>query len=147
LDRAAIENVTCNREVVISTTSTQIEREWIIAPPHAERQRLANEARVEPLVAQVLLNRGIKTASAARRFLSPEFPELLAPDKLPNAVEAATANAIALMRSAIEIFAANPPPKCACQDALALAIWSDRAKITPQLAQRYGPLLAKYLPR
>jgi 5'-methylthioadenosine phosphorylase len=60
-------------------------------------------------------------------------------------LKAATANAIALMRSTIEIFAANPPQKCACQDALELAIWSDRAKITPQLAQRYGPLLAKYM--
>ena len=82
------QSCTSEREFAISSPNTPVEREWIIAPPNAERQRLANEARVEPLVAQVLLNRGISTASAARRFLSPEFRELLGPEKLPNAVEA-----------------------------------------------------------
>jgi len=44
---------------------------------------------VTPLVAQLLLNRGITGAAEARRFLNPELSALLSPDSLPGAVEAA----------------------------------------------------------
>ncbi|MCK4342980.1 MAG: single-stranded-DNA-specific exonuclease RecJ, partial [Phycisphaerae bacterium] len=40
-------------------------------------------------MAQVLLNRGIRTAAEVRPFLSPDFKALLPPDALPGAVEAA----------------------------------------------------------
>ncbi|MFH1748653.1 MAG: single-stranded-DNA-specific exonuclease RecJ [Planctomycetota bacterium] len=66
-----------------------IERDWIIAPPHAERERLASGAGIAPLLAQLLLNRGVCNATDVRQFLSPQFSELLGPDALPNAVEAA----------------------------------------------------------
>lgn len=58
----------------------------------------------------------------------------------------ATANAIALMRAAIEGFARRPPERCECHDALDLAIWSDRSKISAATAARYGPLLSRYVP-
>jgi single-stranded-DNA-specific exonuclease len=63
-------------------------REWIIAPPHPDRERLAGEAGIAPLLAQVLLNRGVETAGDVRRFLTPDFKELLPPSELPGAVAA-----------------------------------------------------------
>ena len=64
-------------------------RQWIIAPPHPQRERLARDARISPLLAQILLNRGVNSASELRSFLAPEFRALLPPTSLPNAVEAA----------------------------------------------------------
>ena len=74
------------KEVAIS--AEHIERDWIIAPPHPERQRLANEAGVAPLVAQLLLNRGVCTAADVRPFLRPDFKALLPPEALPGAADA-----------------------------------------------------------
>ena len=65
------------------------ERDWLIAPPHADRSRLASEAGIAPLLAQVLLNRGVENAGDVRRFLMPDFGELLPPERLPGAVDAA----------------------------------------------------------
>ncbi len=64
------------------------QREWVVARVHPDRERLSREASVSPLVAQLLLNRGIATASDAQRFLVPEFRALLPPESLPNAIEA-----------------------------------------------------------
>lgn len=69
--------------------ATPAEREWIIAPPHPDRARLASDAGIAPLVAQLLLNRGLRTAADVRPFLLPEFKALLPPEALPGAVEAA----------------------------------------------------------
>ena len=74
-------------EVAVSTAG-KIGRDWIIDAPHAERERLASEAGVAPLVAQVLLNRGVATAAGAREFLSPDFKRLLPPEQLPQAMDA-----------------------------------------------------------
>lgn len=60
-------------------------------------------------------------------------------------LQAATANAAALMRAAVEAFAARPLGKSPIHDALELAIWSDRSKLTPEAARRYGVLLEKYV--
>lgn len=71
-----------------TATSAHTHREWIIAAPHPQRDQLAREAGIEPLVAQVLLQRGVSSAGEVRPFLSPEFkPE--PPEDLPGAVEAA----------------------------------------------------------
>lgn len=56
----------------------------------------------------------------------------------------ATANAVALMRAAIARLASSGLPDSPAHHALELAIWSDRARITPQTWQRYGALLQKY---
>ncbi len=63
--------------------------EWVVAPPHPQRDTLACAVKVAPLVAQLLLNRGIATAAQAREFLNPELSALLPPESLPGAVEAA----------------------------------------------------------
>lgn len=73
----------------MSTTSTHSARDWIIAPPHPDRDTLANTARVSPLLAQVLLSRGVESASAAMAFLQPKFTQLNPPEDLPGAVKAA----------------------------------------------------------
>ncbi len=59
-------------------------------------------------------------------------------------VRAATQNALELVRRAIPQVAAIEKP-CACQSALALAVWSDRARIPAEVRERLRPLLGKYL--
>ena len=57
----------------------------------------------------------------------------------------ATANAIALIRAAIDRFdeiARKPSP---AHTALELAIWTDRAKLAPAAKEHYGVLVEKYL--
>jgi single-stranded-DNA-specific exonuclease len=66
----------------------RLERDWIIAAPHPHRARLADEAGVAPLVAQLLLNRGVQSAAQVGPFLMPDLNALLPPDALPNAVAA-----------------------------------------------------------
>jgi len=64
-------------------------KDWLIPPPHPERERLAMALRVAPVVAQVLLNRGIGDETAARQFLKPQASDLYPPEMLPGACEAA----------------------------------------------------------
>jgi 5'-methylthioadenosine phosphorylase len=59
-------------------------------------------------------------------------------------LKAATANAVALMKAAIEKLAAQPLGRSPIHDALELAIWSDRSKLTPELLKQYGVLLERY---
>jgi 5'-methylthioadenosine phosphorylase len=61
-------------------------------------------------------------------------------------LQAATANAVSLLRAAIATFAEKPPGPSPAHSALELAIWSDRAKISAAAARKYGPLLARYVP-
>lgn len=60
-------------------------------------------------------------------------------------VKAATANAILLLRAAIEDFGKRPLAPCACQSALELAIWTRRERISKAAIEKYGPLVSKYL--
>ncbi len=59
-------------------------------------------------------------------------------------VKAATQNALELIRRAIPQVAAIEKP-CPCQSALALAIWSERARIPAEVREKLRPLLGKYL--
>lgn len=59
-------------------------------------------------------------------------------------LNAATANAITLMRAAIEKLAAKPLGKSPIHEALELAIWTDHSRLTPEVLERYGVLLKKY---
>ncbi|MCX7702057.1 MAG: single-stranded-DNA-specific exonuclease RecJ [Gemmataceae bacterium] len=63
---------------------------WRLLPqdrPAADR--LAAEVGISPVSAQILLNRGVRDASSARRFLEAPLTDLFTPDKLPGAAEAA----------------------------------------------------------
>lgn len=59
-------------------------------------------------------------------------------------LKAATANAIELLKLAIGRLAGDGLPASPAHDALALAIWSDRALAMPRAVQKYGVLLEKY---
>jgi 5'-methylthioadenosine phosphorylase len=60
-------------------------------------------------------------------------------------VKLATQNAIELIRRSMSHVAALAEKPCPCQSALALGIWSDRTKLSPEVRQRLRPLLGKYL--
>jgi 5'-methylthioadenosine phosphorylase len=77
-------------------------------------------------------------------------------------VEAATANSVALIKAVLRsVDQPESPParsasegtrsglgvdqvKCACQDALEMAVWTDRESITRETIERYGVLLARH---
>ena len=67
-------------------------------PPVDERvEPLARSLRIAPLVAQVLLNRGITEAAQGNVFLQPKLTELIRPAQMPGIEPAA-----ARLREAIE---------------------------------------------
>jgi 5'-methylthioadenosine phosphorylase len=57
----------------------------------------------------------------------------------------ATANAIALIRAAVERFGEIANVPSSAHSALELAIWSDRALISPSVKSRLGVLVSKYV--
>jgi 5'-methylthioadenosine phosphorylase len=59
-------------------------------------------------------------------------------------VKAATQNAVELLKRAIPLVAQIDKP-CACQSALALAIWSEKGKIPPLVRDRLQLLIGKYV--
>jgi 5'-methylthioadenosine phosphorylase len=67
-------------------------------------------------------------------------------DEILANVKVATQNALNLVHRAIPHVASQGGRACACQSALELAIWSDRARITPELRARLAPITGKYLP-
>ena len=60
-------------------------------------------------------------------------------------LQGATANAVALIKAAVERFGEIAGLACPAHSALELAIWSDRAHIRPAAREHFGPLVAKYL--
>ena len=60
-------------------------------------------------------------------------------------VHAATQNALGLIRAGLPAIASLPGSACTCQQALKLAIWSDRRQIPREVRDRLAPLTAKYL--
>jgi single-stranded-DNA-specific exonuclease len=68
-------------------------RRWVLHdPPAADlRDRLCREAGLHPVVAEILLRRGIDTAAAAERFLRPSLQHLHNPFQLLGMTEAVNA--------------------------------------------------------
>jgi 5'-methylthioadenosine phosphorylase len=66
-------------------------------------------------------------------------------DEILGNVKAATANALELIRRAIPRIAEAGEKPCPCQSALALAIWSDRSRLSPEAREKLRPILGKYL--
>jgi 5'-methylthioadenosine phosphorylase len=60
-------------------------------------------------------------------------------------VKVATQNAIELIRRAVPKIAELGDRPCPCQSALALAIWSDRSRISAEVKEKLKPILGKYL--
>jgi len=64
--------------------------DWIIAPPApAEAAELAAALKTSPLIAQMLLNRGLRDVGECQRFLSPTLMHLHEPARLPGLMTAA----------------------------------------------------------
>ena len=70
---------------------------WVIPPVDERIEPLARSLRIAPLVAQVLLNRGIAEAAEGNTFLQPKLTELIRPAQMPGIEPAA-----ARLREAIE---------------------------------------------
>ena len=59
-------------------------RQWVIQPPDDRREQLAKSLKVSPLLAQVLINRGITDNEEASVFLRPKLTELIDPSQMPG---------------------------------------------------------------
>jgi 5'-methylthioadenosine phosphorylase len=72
-------------------------------------------------------------------------PHLLLKEIIGN-LEAASANAMALMRRAVELMPQRRAQLAGCpaRHALELAIWSDKARVAPDEVERLAPLWGRY---
>src|SRR6476661_3811933 len=72
------------------TLQGRTNKRWRFQPHDAERiARLEQAAGISPIVAQLLISRGVYEAEAARTFLDAKLTGLRDPDLLPGAAEAA----------------------------------------------------------
>ena len=58
-------------------------------------------------------------------------------------LEAATALALETLRTAVKLVAERCTGDCACQSALSLGVWTDKAKISPHTRERLKPLIGR----
>jgi single-stranded-DNA-specific exonuclease len=64
------------------------QRRWIVSPPHADARPLADRLKTSPVIAQMLLNRGVSDPQECANFLRPSLKCLHDPSLIPNLVEA-----------------------------------------------------------
>ena len=62
--------------------------EWAVSPADDRVESLAQSLKISPLVAQVLINRGITETREGSVFLRPKLTELIRPAEMPG-IEAA----------------------------------------------------------
>jgi 5'-methylthioadenosine phosphorylase len=60
-------------------------------------------------------------------------------------LKAASASALGLIRGALPLVAGLGDRSCPCQEALELAVWTDRALIPETVRTRLGPILGRVL--
>ncbi len=65
------------------------EKSWLITPPDPRTDRLAKSLRVSPLLAQLLINRGVTDSQSGSAFLRPKLADLVSPELLPGVPQAA----------------------------------------------------------
>ena len=63
-------------------------KQWVIRSSDERSFPLAKSLKVSPLLAQVLINRGITDSQTAARFLRPKLTELIEPEQMPGIVPA-----------------------------------------------------------
>jgi single-stranded-DNA-specific exonuclease len=63
-------------------------KQWVIQPADDRCSQLAKSLKVSPLLAQVLINRGITDVQTGAVFLRPKLNQLISPEQMPG-VEAA----------------------------------------------------------
>lgn len=59
-------------------------RQWVIMPTDSRCDQLAHSLKISPVVAQVLINRGIIDVHQASVFLRPRLTELIEPQRMPG---------------------------------------------------------------
>ncbi len=59
-----------------------IEKRWIVCPPASSAKELALQLGVDPIIGQILYNRGIADAATARAFLRPSWDTVPSPWRL-----------------------------------------------------------------
>lgn len=64
-------------------------KQWVVASADSRSDSLAKSLKISPLLAQILINRGITDPQTARVFLNPKLTELIPPEEMPNAASAA----------------------------------------------------------
>lgn len=66
-------------------------KKWVLLPHDTDRcNNLAKQTKLSPVIAQLLINRGIDSPENAHRFLNPVLKGLHDPASLPGNLEAAT---------------------------------------------------------
>lgn len=71
--------------------------EWVVPPADERTEPLAKSLRVSPLIAQILINRGVTEPSEGSTFLQPKLTGLIRPAQMPG-----IAPAVARVKEAIE---------------------------------------------
>lgn len=59
-------------------------KHWVIQPPHPDADEFAKSLKISPILAQVLINRGITDAHTGSVFLRPKLNELISPELMPG---------------------------------------------------------------
>jgi single-stranded-DNA-specific exonuclease len=59
-------------------------KQWVIRSPDGRSQELARSLKVSPLLAQLLINRGITETAQASAFLRPKLTDLIEPGRMPG---------------------------------------------------------------
>jgi single-stranded-DNA-specific exonuclease len=59
-------------------------KKWIVHPPSPDARQFAAALKVSPLLAQILINRGITDTNTALQFLQPKLTGLISPEKMPG---------------------------------------------------------------
>jgi len=62
---------------------------WSIAPTAENAADFARTLNISPILAQVLINRGVTDEAKAQSFLAPKLVDLIAPEEMPGATKAA----------------------------------------------------------
>lgn len=64
-------------------------KRWVFFPPNRPLQtEIASKLKISPLLAQVLVNRGVADIASARSFLQPQISSLGDPSLLPDVEKA-----------------------------------------------------------
>lgn len=71
--------------------------EWVVPPADERVEPLAKSLRVSPLIAQLLINRGVVEAREGNVFLQPKLTELIRPAQMPG-----IAPAVVRLRQALD---------------------------------------------
>ncbi len=64
------------------------EKQWIVQAITDEARAFAQKLKVSPMLAQILINRGIDETDEAKAFLQPKLIDLIEPEKMPGVKQA-----------------------------------------------------------